>query len=1607
MFVSLLVFLLMFGQFSPFVVPVRAASSPWAQTDWSTGGYDSVSNVTTSTAGQVTLTNTEKLSNTGFESDLTGWDTSAAVYDSEIAAAINAVAAWPMDDITTTQSYSRAINPSLATGRNMVLNGSFDSDTLWTKGSGWTITGGVAHSDGTGASSSLRQSITATAGKVYEITFTISNYVSGTVRPIMGGNSNGTNRTANGTYTENLVSGTSASADIFLQTNTNFVGDIDNVTVKQLSVPAYDATPSQTLTDGNMETSGTGNWTAFNLAVLSKQTTSPHGGSQHLRIAVNGATGPAAGQTVFSIGTPYRVYGYARSDGSATPRIRDSAGSTLWTGTTSTSWQSFDFTFIAAATGLRLDTTSSTLSQYVEFDDVTVALNTGIRQGELTQDGDMETSGTGIWVSAQSATLSKQTSSPHGGSQVLRVAYNGVSSPGGYQSILSNGRRYRITGYFRGDGTFAPRVLYGGTVGVSGTSSTSWQSFDITISPTGGTNLELRSLATSAGYAEFDDVTVTEINPLSGAPTGGVTLGSTSGGHLTKAYTFDGVNDLLNIYSTDLNSTVNPSEGTVVLWAKVSGSGVWTDSTTRQLFQLTADASNILHIRKNTTSNQINFSYTAGGTQESISISSLSYTDWFQVALSWSKTSDEVKAYINGAQVGSTQTSLGTWAGNIVSSGAVIGALNTSGTNPWSGMINDVRLYNTALSGSQISTLYTGSATTRDTSRTYNSTTGSAKIVGASDLTTNFTQSLNVGDTNTYSISAYAYTNGTAVTTSDAQLLYNGSAISTTYTSVGGGWYQLSGNITGANESRTYGVQIKPGKTVYLDNLSVNNYASSGTLTSSIFDSGQGSNWGTLTYSGTTPTDTTITVKARTSNSSTMSGADDFSSCSAITSANDISSNICVTDTDRYIQYQVTLASSTLLVTPTFSDISITFETSDDVGPTFELDSPGSNSYTNNERPTFRWKAATDVSSSVSDYNLIIDNPSLGTGNPSGDFVISDIPISRTEDYVTNKYVVHYDGFSDSDLTNNYISIYTKSSNEWGSSENDGKLREGKVTWSVESTDTAGNKTSIPRVLFVDRTSPSVSLTQINDVAADDAIFTTDKTPTIYGKIVDSLAGGDQSVTQNESGHRVASGPKQVEIKIEKKQGLIYILHTSYTINTDKAWYTCDDTVVSDNSKQKCDKYLPFEYTQKDNLDLGTYRLTVTGKDNADNSSSTKSITLNITTYSQITTTEEKKIVEEEIKSLPREKQKEVKDTLEITKPSVPDEPNIISKAGENAVQASGNILSSIRDMLGNLGNGIAYLIQNVTGKVGNAVVWAVTGTWKNMTWLASRTTDGILSLTRFITSTSYSIAGTVGNTMYVIAQNNGKVITAIASAIGNGYNNIAESTPGVVRGVMLSIGNSVTTTGRFVGTSITNVSAIIQNTTSNTARGLGQIATNTGNGIGNVSSSLGTGIMAVTNNTSKVIGTLAINTSKGLGSIVSSTADMTKKTHRVIVSGTTNIAFNIGERAQNVSGTIGLAIIKFTYNFVPEPTTISDVKVAKSTPTSMTITWTTNHPATSKVNYGLTPDYGQDVQSTKRVTRHEVTITGLQPNTTYSYEVMSQNKNYVYDANHLFKTPE
>ncbi len=72
-------------------------------------------------------------------------------------------------------------------------------------------------------------------------------------------------------------------------------------------------------------------------------------------------------------------------------------------------------------------------------------------------------------------------------------------------------------------------------------------------------------------------------------------------------------------------------------------------------------------------------------------------------------------------------------------------------------------------------------------------------------------------------------------------------------------------------------------------------------------------------------------------------------------------------------------------------------------------------------------------------------------------------------------------------------------------------------------------------------------------------------------------------------------------------------------------------------------------------------------------------------------------------------------------------------------------------------------------------------------------------------------------------------------------------------------------------------------------------------------------------------------------------------------------------------------------------PPSIQNVSISSTTETSATIKWATDEPATSKINYGKTEEYGLTTQlDTDLSTSHSVTLTGLDPNTTYYFEAIS-----------------
>jgi len=73
-------------------------------------------------------------------------------------------------------------------------------------------------------------------------------------------------------------------------------------------------------------------------------------------------------------------------------------------------------------------------------------------------------------------------------------------------------------------------------------------------------------------------------------------------------------------------------------------------------------------------------------------------------------------------------------------------------------------------------------------------------------------------------------------------------------------------------------------------------------------------------------------------------------------------------------------------------------------------------------------------------------------------------------------------------------------------------------------------------------------------------------------------------------------------------------------------------------------------------------------------------------------------------------------------------------------------------------------------------------------------------------------------------------------------------------------------------------------------------------------------------------------------------------------------------------------------------PPNISAVSVSPVSYYSATITWTTDEPADSQIEYGLTPAYGSfTVLDSSLSTNHSQTLNGLSPSTLYYYRVLSK----------------
>jgi len=159
--------------------------------------------------------------------------------DSTSALLSNAISFPPAPDGTATYDSTtgvKTVHVDTATAfasLEKAVNGDFATDTDWTKGTGWTIAGGVANKVSGVSGTFLTQAGSLIEGADYEVGYTVSNYTGTGNFSVRVGGFSGANITADGTYTEIITAGSTGGIEIFA-INSGMGADFENISVTKV-----------------------------------------------------------------------------------------------------------------------------------------------------------------------------------------------------------------------------------------------------------------------------------------------------------------------------------------------------------------------------------------------------------------------------------------------------------------------------------------------------------------------------------------------------------------------------------------------------------------------------------------------------------------------------------------------------------------------------------------------------------------------------------------------------------------------------------------------------------------------------------------------------------------------------------------------------------------------------------------------------------------------------------------------------------------------------------------------------------------------------------------------------------------------------------------------------------------------------------------------------------------------------------------------------------------------------------------------------------------------------------------------------------------------------
>ena len=261
-------------------------------------------------------------------------------------------------------------------GSELVTNGGFDTDTDWTKGTGWTISGGVAVATSVTGAQSIYQPITRTAGSIYAVSVEVSGS-SGSFSLNINGSGTGDILTGDGTHTVYAVANSSNSIDFQIQQRTGVAlsGTFDNVSVREINPLSVSLQMDGRMTYADEDTGASATFVTAGSFVT---------GTTYVIETVGTTNFTAIGAEANTVGTVFTATGAGSGDGTALPMTAQLA---KWGGV-GMALDTHD-----AATGGFVFTTDDGNTEYVETSDtaltpgVNVPFNISSRHGSTFVNG--------------------------------------------------------------------------------------------------------------------------------------------------------------------------------------------------------------------------------------------------------------------------------------------------------------------------------------------------------------------------------------------------------------------------------------------------------------------------------------------------------------------------------------------------------------------------------------------------------------------------------------------------------------------------------------------------------------------------------------------------------------------------------------------------------------------------------------------------------------------------------------------------------------------------------------------------------------------------------------------------------------------------------------------------------------------------------------------------------------------------------------------------------------------------------------------------------------------------------------------------------------------